>query len=189
VAAGAGPGTYRVVDGARVEFADARAAWTEPAREHLIAVARSYNAMTTYRELAEDVQVRSGIRTKMLPWHWIGGVLGDVARDCHRRDEPLLSALCVHSDGTVGKGYALATRENYGIDPSDPDLHAAEERLRCYRHFGAVLPADGGRPQLPGKLASRRERARRRPMPETRRAPCPTCFVELPISGECGNCS
>lgn len=160
-----------------------------PAREHLIQVARQYNAMTTYAELAEDVQVRSGIRTKMLPWHWIGRVLGDVARDCHARGEPLLSSLCVHADGTVGEGYVIATEENYGLTPADPDAHAAQERLDCYRFFGATLPADGGRPQLPRQVARRRARERRETRPEVRRALCPRCFIEVPPSGECGFCS
>lgn len=183
------PGTYRESDGRAVPFADARAAWTAPARDHLLAVARSYGAMTTYGELAEDVQVRSGIRTKMLPWHWIGRVLGDVARDCHRRREPLLSSLCVHSDGTVGDGYVIATKENYGLEPADPDLHAAEERLKCYRFFGATLPPDGGHPRLPAAIERSRAWKRQQAQAEVRRPRCPTCFVELPISGECGYCS
>ncbi len=182
------PGTYRVADGSAIAFAAARASWTRPAREHLLIVARSYGALTTYKDLAEDVQVRSGIRTRMLPWHWIGRVLGDVARDCHRRGEPLLSALCVHADGTVGDGYVIATKENYGIEPTDPDLHAAEERLACYRHFGATLPSGGGRAILPPQIMRRRQAKTRSVNAERKRAQCPNCFVELPVSGVCGFC-
>src|SRR3712207_8305122 len=91
--------------------------WTHEARERLIETAGSYHAVITYGELAEDVQARSGLRTKQLPWHWIGEVLGAVADDCARRDEPILSALCVHRDGTVGDGYAKAVHRVRGVVP------------------------------------------------------------------------
>lgn len=184
------PGTFRVSDGAPVAFATATATWTEVARSTLLRTAMEYQATISYKGLAEEVQVVSGIRTKMLPWHWVGRVLGGVARDCHRRGEPMLSALCVHEDGTIGEGYGKAILENQGPPvPDDLDLHAAEERLRCYRHFGATLPADGGTPALTPQVARLRNRAKMRTSLEGDRDVCPTCYLMLPLSGQCGNCS
>ena len=40
--------------------------------------------------------------------------------------------------------------------PGDLDMHAAEERLRCYQSFGADLPPGGGRPALTPQIAARR---------------------------------
>ncbi|WP_261563309.1 DUF6884 domain-containing protein, partial [Frankia tisae] len=161
-AASASTGTYREADGAKVDFATARAAWAEAARDVLISVAGRYHAVTTYGELAEDVQRASGIRTTMLQMHWIGGVLGRVAEDCGSRGEPLLSALCVQKEeGIVGEGYAGAVEAVRGHRPEDPDQHAAEERLACHRHFGATLPPDGGRPALTRQVAARRDRQNR----------------------------
>ena len=96
------PGTYRESDGSAVDFATALAAWTAAARPALVRTAQTYRDTLSYKELSEEVQVVSGIRTKMLPWHWIGRVLGSVARESHQRGEPMLSALCVHEDGTIG---------------------------------------------------------------------------------------
>src|SRR4051812_6045507 len=101
------------------------------ARDALVDVARRYNQTTTYGQLAAEVQTRSGVRTKMLMAHWIGGVLGAVADDCTQRGEPLLSALCLSEDGSVGDGYAEAVERATGERPGDVDQHAAEERLSC----------------------------------------------------------
>ena len=139
------------------------------------------------------MQVASGIRTRRLLQHWIGDVLGTIAFDCHKAGEPLLPALCERSDGTVGPGYATAVVENFGgIAPDDLDMHAAEEWLRCYRHFGAELAPDGGRPALTKQVAAARSRAIRRSatsLADESRPICPTCFLMLPVSGQCDNCT
>jgi hypothetical protein len=97
------PGTYSVSDGSRVEFAAAVAAWTAAAVPVLERVARTYHATISYKEPGEEVQHVTGIRTRVLLMNWIGQVLGGVSRISHRRGQPMLSALCVHSDGTVGE--------------------------------------------------------------------------------------
>lgn len=183
-------GTYREIDGVIVAFADAQTTWATAARHVLLDVARRYHAVVTYAELAAEVQRASGIRTTMLMMHWIGGVLGRVARECDQRDEPLLSALCVHQDGTVGEGYGIAVEAAQGYRPADLEQHAAEERLRCHRHFGATLPVDGGQPALPPQLVARQQRqqGRRRTVDRSPRPLCPTCYVELPSTGRCDNC-
>ena len=46
--------------------------------------------------------------------YWIGDVLNRVSRDAFGRGEPLLSALCVKADGTVGERYAAAVGRDDG---------------------------------------------------------------------------
>lgn len=183
-------GTHRVSDGAPVAIDRARSAWADAARPVLQSVARRYHATITYSELADAVQRQTGISTGQLMYYWIGPVLHLVADGCRQRSEPLLTSLCVRADGTVGDGYAEEVGKAYGgAPPADPERHAAEERLACYRHFGAVLPADGGRPALTPQVKARRDRAAaRRPEPKDLGS-CPNCFMKLPLSGICGNCA
>lgn len=185
------PGTFRASDRSPVDFKDALPLWEQAARPALERTARTYRATISYKELAEEVQEQSGVRTLMLPWHWIGRVLGAVAHDCHGNGEPMLSALCVRSDGTVGDGYAKAIVETVGgPPPEDLDMHAATERFRCYQYFGAQMPPDGGSPALTKQVAAKRSWVRRQTanaaMPS--RPICPTCHLMLPMSGQCDNC-
>ena len=103
----------------------------------------------------------------------------------------MLSALCVHSDGTVGDGYGQAISENYGCEPPrDLDMHAARERFRCYQLCGAILPASGGEPALTSQVASRRAwAAERRRADVSSQQYCPGCYLTLPISGNCEYCA
>ena len=180
------PGTWREADGSAVRWADAEAAWALDAREVLLGVACVYRAVITYKELAAEVQ-RSDVHTRSGLQNWIGGVLERVARDCARRGEPQLTALCVRQDGTVGDGYVGAIEGTRGVRPKDADEHAAAERLECHRFFGADLPADGGSPALTEQVVARRRRAL--PTPHPRPATlCPTCFTEMPLSGRCDAC-
>lgn len=180
-------GTWR--EASQVGSEVARTAWAEAARPVLLGAARRYNSVVTYKELAAEVQRGTGIRTKQLMHYWIGDVLGRVSATGFRRGEPLLSALCVDAEGSVGAGYAIAVRENYGTTPGDPDDHAAHERLNCYRHFGASdLPADGGRPALTPKLAASRERVRKAKAAERPARLCPNCHTALPATGQCDYC-
>jgi hypothetical protein len=122
--------------------------------------------------------------------NWIGGVLEQVALGCYSRGEPLLSALCVHSDGTVGEGYGHAIADTYGGDvPTDLDMHAAAERLKCYVRFGAEVPVGGGAPALTPQVAAKRAQAKRKMAADRPRKVCPTCHLELPLTGQCDNCS
>lgn len=183
------PGTYRVSDGSRVEFADAMTAWTAAGIPVLERVARTYHATISYKELGEEVQHVTGVRTRVLLMNWIGQVLGGISRISHQRGQPMLSALCVHSDGTVGDGYGQAILENYGdTPPGDLDMHAAEERLRCYRSFGAELPASGGVPALTPQVAARRAWLARQSRADAPASLCPSCNLALSVSGVCDNC-
>jgi hypothetical protein len=157
------PGTYRVADGSPVAMQEAKAPWAPLARRALENVAGVYHGIINYGELGEELQSVSGIRTRQMIHYWIGDVLGEVSRQCHRNGEPLLSALCVHQDGSIGDGYAIALAQAYGSPaPDDLEMAAAEERLRCHRHFGAPLPPDGGSPALTPAIATKRRVASRR---------------------------
>jgi hypothetical protein len=185
-------GAFREASGEPVEIQDARLAWVPIARESLVRTAGEYNAYITYSDLAEEVQRKSGIRTKQLTHHWIGKVLGIVSKECYRSNDPLLSSLCVQQNGSVGAGFGVALDETYGGPrPEDLDLAAAEERLKCYGHFGAQLPADGGQPALTPMLVALRHKkatpARTRTATEEVREICPLCHVRLPSSGVCGS--
>ncbi|MGY1842058.1 hypothetical protein [Modestobacter sp. SYSU DS0875] len=163
--------------------------WSRMAREKLIDTARSYHAVITYSELAEHVQDASGVHTNQLMRYWIGGVLFRVAEDCAQRGEPMLSALCVTQGGAVGGGYVEAIDTVYGYRPELPDDHAAEQRLLCYRYFGADVPPDGGVPAVTPQVQARRDKARSARQPARRGGVCPSCHMETPLSGICGHCS
>lgn len=183
------PGTYREADGSAVEFEQAKTAWTAVARPALHRTAAKYHATISYGDLAEEVQSVSGIRTRMLMHYWIGDALGRVARASYAAGEPLLSSLCVDARGSVGDGYGVALQETYGPPmPDDLDIHAAEERLKCYQHFVATLPPGGGTPALTPKLKASRDRARQRSTVVQERVVCPTCHIMLPVSGQCDYC-
>lgn len=207
--------TPELRDASEVGSAAARAAWAEAARPVLIEAAGRYRALVSYRDLASAVQDATGITTTQLMHQWIGDVLGRVTESCHSRGEPLLSALCVTVQGSVGEGYADAVEQVRGTRPEDPDEHAAQERLSCYRHWEATgLPRDGGTPLRTAHFKTVRKQAARKPAaarttgprttsprtatprksravpaPEPKPVPlCPTCRIQVPASGICDYC-
>lgn len=198
-------------DASEVGSSVARSAWAEAARPVLLEAAGRYRATVTWKQLATAVQESTGITTTQPVAGWIGDVLARVTAECRSRDEPLLSSLCVSSQGSVGEQYADAIEHARGSRPTDPDEHAAEERLRCYRHWEASgLPRDGGTPLRTAhfkpvrKAASSRPAARvagtpratapkaprkvAAPAPEKPVRLCPTCFTQVPASGVCDYC-
>ena len=180
-------GTWR--DVADVGTEEARVEWAEAARTVLIETAGTYRAMLLFKELAAEVQYRSGVRTKQPNHYWIGDVLGRVSRECAKRDEPLLSSLAVNAEGSVGASYGELVRELTGTEPADPDQHAAEQRLACYRRYDAAgLPADGGSAALAPKLSDSRSRARKAARLAKPIATCPTCMMALLPTGVCDTC-
>jgi len=176
-------------DASAVGSEEARASWALAAREVLVDTAKSYHAVVTYKELSRLVQQMTRIQTTQLMHYWIGDVLGRVARDCAERDEPLLSSLCIDSSGSVGGGYAGPVLDIRGETPDDPDQHAAEERLACYRHFGAKIPTDGGIAMLTAQLSAKRDRLQSTARAALRPASlCPVHHVEMPATGICEDC-
>jgi hypothetical protein len=177
----------------------------------LLEAAGRYRALITWKQLATAVQETTGITTTRPVATWIGDVLARVTDECQSRGEPLLSSLCVSVQGTVGEMYAEAVEHARGTRPTDPDEHAAEERLSCYRHWHAEgLPRDRGTPLRTAHFTPVRQPAARKATPRvpgTSRAParkppskaapapepkpvrlCPTCFTEVPASGVCDYC-
>ncbi len=165
-----------------------RAQWAEAAREHLIAAAKQYGALVTFKDLAEHVQAATGLRTRKLAHNWIGDVLKRVALDSAARQEPLVSALCVNAAGSVGEGYATTVQLVLGETPADADDHAAQQRFECYRFFGATMPSGGGFPALSPKLTTARNREAKARMLARPIAVCPRCQIAVPASGICDNC-
>jgi hypothetical protein len=162
--------------------------WALEARDLLIRTARSYQAVTTTRELAAYVQAESGVSTTRMTHSWIGDVLARVARDCASRGEPNLAAFCVNAQGSVGDDYASTVVAAGGTRPDDPDAHAAEERFAGHRHFGADLPAGGGFSSLTPQLATSRARARKVRIEAQTPALCPVHHIAVPPSGVCDYC-
>lgn len=176
-------------DAASLDSEESGAAWALAARNALIETAHSYDALVTTKELAALVQQMSRIRSDQPPHRWIGDVLRRVATECAGRDEPLLSSLCVDASGSVGAGYADVVLTVRGESPADPDQHAAHERLSCYRHFGANVPAGGGAAALTPQLKARRERVTSAAQAALRPATlCPVHHVEMPATGVCDLC-
>jgi hypothetical protein len=183
-------GYWRESDGSALTAHEAYEIWANEAYQVLCDVARTYHAVLTYGELAEEIQKVSGVRTSVPFRHWIGQVLLRVVHRAHRRGDPPLTALVVHStDGKVGEGYK-AVLEAAGEPPVEDDLerehHAASARLDCYRSFGAVLPPDGGAPALAPRLQA--TIARRRTQGGASPPSCPNCFIQLPATGICDSC-
>lgn len=168
---------------------DAHAAWAEAGREVLLETARRYRGTVSHKDLAAHVQERSRVRTARRSHYWLGDVLGRVAAECVRRDEPLLPSLAVKADGTMAEGYADAVADAHGQAPEDPDAHAAIERLACHRHFDARdLPADGGIAALTPLLEKRRAREKKVRLEERPVPICPSCSMQIPVTGICDNC-
>ncbi|HEY3831449.1 MAG TPA: hypothetical protein VGO03_04100 [Acidimicrobiia bacterium] len=205
---------YRVDNAVAVDDAAALEAWSRAARPVLTQLSKRYGALTAPDDLAESMQVLSGIRTHEAAELWISDVLDAVDHECFARQEPLLSAFCVGEDGRVGERYATRAATLSPTAITDIEMHAATQRLEAHRYHGAVLPVDGGRPALPKQLATVRASAAKASTTRTRasgtataaprkrtaapRAPkkpdppkrpvCPTCFLQLPLTGRCDNC-
>lgn len=183
-------GSWRDVSSVGIDVA--RDEWNESGRTILLDIARRYHAVITYGEFAAEVERQTGIRTRQVLPQWSLPVLKRIAVECSESGEPNLSALVVDRNGRVGDGYAGAVEQATGIAPSDPEAHAASERLACYRYFEAIdLPADGGvpAPVPPGanrRTTARPKRTRAKPPPEP--SLCPHCFIALPASGQCDHC-
>lgn len=180
------PGTYREADGKRIDFTDALATWIPLAHEKLIATARTYHAYITYRELADHVQQASGIRTRSMLQNWIGRLLEEVATRAKEYDEPPLTSLCVHHDGTIGDGYARAPKSVPDTPTEDIEHYAARHRLLCYRKYAEDLPENGGAPALTKEVSQRRARKANTAPPGP--PICPIHHMELSVSGNCDYC-
>jgi len=180
-------------DGASVSMQSALDAWEPYAVALLTDTATTYNGFVTYKQLGEAVQEQSSIRHKGLLTNWIGSLLARVINHCVKAGTPQLAALCVKEDGTVGEGYRhavlAASTTSDELDLDQLDDHAAKMRLECYRHFGAKLPPDGGRPDLTPRAKVTRDWKDKQKKLEEPPAICPTCSMQLPVTGICDDCA
>lgn len=147
------------IDGTEIPHSEAVAAWAVVAYEELKRVAQTYNRVIRYTDLRHVIQETTGITTKMLMQHWIGGVLEIVAQEAADAAEPPLTSLCVRTDGTIGEGYAGAPKFAHASTENDIELSAAEDRLLCYRKYGTDVPVGGGTVTLTPEVQIRRREA------------------------------
>ncbi|ROR65788.1 hypothetical protein [Agrococcus jenensis] len=189
-----------LANGKYVSQADAIRQWWPAAREVLIDTAHEYGAWITEDDLGAQVQQRTGISTNQPAPEWIGRVLGSVAADAEQRGEPRLASLCVTAERRVGDSHPGASGL---LDARAREQRAAEDRLECYRAFGAELPADGGTPSVLAPVLSRPARPSRSAQPSRSRAAaaaptpppavmrettCPNCFMVVPVAATCRDC-
>ena len=183
-----------LANGKYVSQADAIRRWVPAAREVLIETAREYGGWITYQDLSDRIQASTGITTNQLLAHWIGRVLGAVAADAEQRGEPRLTSVCVTAERLIGDGYPGVPA---GTDARTRERVAAEDRLECYRFFGATMPADGGVPTVLAPLPTRTDRPVRSraaaapkaaPPAAVREITCPHCFMVVPAAATCRDC-
>ncbi|MFF0944150.1 hypothetical protein ACFYE2_07965 [Kocuria sp. CPCC 205300] len=168
--------------------------WADATVPRLEIVASRYGDYISYGELAEYLFERTNVRTDQRLDYWIRHVLGMVLDYCATMDLPALPALVVQKKtGMVGPGFS-AWLPKIGLpatqEPEVLEWVAAQERLKCYRHFGADVPPEA-RPAATREYAAllnrdERSASRRTSMPE---ATCPGCRTVLPMSGQCDTCS
>lgn len=165
--------------------------WARAAFDVLEQTAARYNGLIVYSDLAAEVQRRTGLFTRANQRNWIGQVLSDVVHRCHQNGLPPLTALVVRKhDGRVGEGYDEVLR-TAGLQPIDDQLereeHAAGARLECYRRYCDSVPA-GAKPTLSPTLRKTVEYRRARARPDRSLPICPSCHVELLVTGQCPFC-
>lgn len=185
-----------LANGKYVSQADAIRQWTPAARDVLIETAREYGGWIAYQDLSDRIQASTGITTDQLLAHWIGRVLGAVAADAEQHGEPRLTSVCVTVERLIGDGYPGVPA---GTDARTRERVAAEDRLECYRFFGATMPADGGTPTVLARVPDRPARAERpvrsrvaaapvAPPAALRETTCPHCFMVVPAAATCRDC-
>lgn len=188
-----------LANGKYVSQSDAIRRWWPAARTVLVETAGEYGAWISYQELSDRIQASTGITTNQPAEEWIGRVLSAVAADAEQRGEPRLTSLSLTSERRIADDYPGVAD---GTDARTRERVAAEDRLECYRAFGAEMPADGGTPTLlaapvPDRLAraTRSRPARTRTTPAAappaavmRETTCPHCFMVVPTAATCRDC-
>lgn len=182
------PAIYDVLDETEVPIAAATTRWAAAAVDRLRETAHSYNAVITSADLARQIQASTGVRTRTLVSSWIGAVLEQAAELCASTGEPVLTSLCVQSDGTVGEGFATALRKSRQRATKDIEMDAAHARVECYRRYATDFPANGGRAMLTKGVETARGKVRSR-VDDPPGALCPIHHIAVPASGICDDCA
>ncbi|CAM3814629.1 hypothetical protein OCAE111667_26835 [Occultella aeris] len=167
-------------------------AWADAAHDILTEVAGHHLAVITRADLAEQVQSRTGLRTRSPYRTWIGSVLAIVVTRAHAEALPPLTSLVVHRAGGD-----VETEEG-----------VTQARFACYRRYADDIPAEvialadaevrakeaeaaeatRARRTRSSSAGTRAPRTRKPVVPEEAPKICPTCFVQLPASGICDDC-
>lgn len=184
-----------LANGKYLSQSDAIRQWWPAARVVLIETAGEYGAWISYQDLSDRIQKTTGITTKQPVEEWIGRVLSAVAADSEQRGEPRLTSLSVTAERRIGEDYPGVPA---GTDARTRERVAAEDRLECYRFFGATMPADDATPTVLARVPDRPARpARSRaaaaspapaPAAVMRETTCPHCFLVVPIAAACRDC-
>ncbi|MGO4957714.1 hypothetical protein ACTQ49_10685 [Luteococcus sp. Sow4_B9] len=177
-----------------VDQVSAVKAWAQAAHEVLMEAAARQTTVE-YAALARQVQQRSGILTKQPTSKWIGPLLGMIARKCHAEGLPLLTALAVRRDGSVGLAHDEILRfAKIPVVFEDREEHALEQRRLCYQKWGgspvqSAAPARTttvvGKVPAARKTAARKTAAKKEPLQGNT---CPSCFMQMSLTGVCDNC-
>ncbi|TNU73674.1 hypothetical protein FH969_10095 [Miniimonas arenae] len=201
-----GPGTWHdAAPEVQVEFDVAVQAWVEATVPLLEEVAGRYGGYVLYGDLAHELFERTGYRTRMLSGNWMGKVLSPVQRATSTDGRPPLTSLVVHADGSVSDGYITHGHLGGFTDDVARQNAAAADRLTCYRLYADDVPDDaqprmttawvdrygeGPRPhrEKSERAAARAAKAAAAARAEEPPAICPSCFMQLPVSGVCGSC-
>lgn len=191
--------------------------WSRAAVDLLTETATEYDRVLTTNEFADEVQRRAGAWANVTSKTWVRKVLAVVTLKCVKEGWPHLASLVVRpSDGKPGPWYFDVLAETGPGTARDESQHAARQRLDCYEHFGADVPEDA-EPTLdplrrrrtvrhldakpaPARSAKTTAAAQAKTRPAATRKPqapaeerrgqvCPTCFMEMPLSGVCSNCA
>lgn len=185
----------RADNGDYVDQVSAVKAWAHAAHEVLVATAARPRGAIDQTTLARLVQQRSGIATKQPAAKWIAPLLGVIARHCNENGEPMLPALVVRRDGTVGPMWDEVLRYARIAPPAEGrEAHAATQRAACQQRWaGAAVPeapATTKKPTVVGaKPAAAKTTARRTEKREPLQGnACPRCFMQMSLTGVCDNC-
>lgn len=95
-------------------------------------------------------------------------------------NQPPLTSLCVHQDGTIGPGYARAPKATTDEPDEDIEFYAAKHRLLCYQMYATDLPPNGGEPALTHAEGERRRRKAAQTLVERPRPPSFTGVDDTP---------
>ncbi|HLV56161.1 MAG TPA: hypothetical protein VKY71_11370 [Actinotalea caeni] len=175
-----------------VGISQGTSAWAQAAGEILTEVAGHYLDVITYADLAEQVQARTGLRTRSPYRSWIGPVLARVVAQCRAAGLPPLTSLVSHradggtdlDEGTVAA--RLACYRRYAEDVPLEVIEQADHEARIKAFIAEKEAQERTRTRAPRAAAAPRQRKQR--APEEAPKICPTCFMQLPASGICDNC-
>lgn len=152
--------------------------WALHGHDILEEVAPRYGRSITFADLAHEVQRRSGIHTDLAADTWLPDVISEVASRAQEAGEPRLTEFVEppgEAPAEVVSAARLEAHRAYGAKIPDPA--APKRRTTRARATSSASAARTPRPTKPT------------PVEERRRPLCPSCFIEVPDSGICDNCS